>query len=310
MSNKLQLTNFNINQLAVLLNEHILSLNLSQPGKFGLNVYAVPRGGIPAAYALKAVNQDYYHIVDDPKQADIAIDDIIDSGETAKRMMSEHLLPTYALIDKTGVSELLYSLGDINKWIVFPWEMSTEQTEGVEANVIRILQYIGEDAGREGLLETPRRFSKALGQWFSGYGKDPKDILKVFEDGAESYDQMVIVKDIPIYSKCEHHIADIFGTATIAYIPNGKIVGLSKLSRLADIFSRRLQVQERLTQQIADALEEHLAPKGVGVLIKARHMCMESRGLCQQGHHTITCALHGVLKNDVAARAEFMALAK
>ena len=120
---------------------------------------------------------------------------------------------------------------------------------------------------------------------------------------------MVIVKDIPIYSKCEHHLADIFGTATIAYVPNGRIVGLSKLSRLADMFARRLQVQERLTGQIADALEEHLNPLGVGVLIRARHMCMESRGLCQQGHHTITCALRGVLKDQPEARAEFMALA-
>ena len=120
---------------------------------------------------------------------------------------------------------------------------------------------------------------------------------------------MVIVKNIPIYSKCEHHLADIFGTATIAYIPNGKVVGLSKLSRLADAFARRLQVQERLTVQIADALVEHLNPKGVGVIVQARHMCMESRGLCQQGHHTITSALRGVLKTEPAARAEFMKLA-
>ena len=128
-------------------------------------------------------------------------------------------------------------------------------------------------------------------------------------EGSEGYDEMVIVKDIPIYSKCEHHLADIFGTATIAYIPNGKVVGLSKLSRLADAFARRLQVQERLTVQIADALEEHLQPLGVGVIIRARHMCMESRGLCQQGHHTITSALRGVLKTEAAARAEFMLLA-
>ena len=108
----------------------------------------------------------------------------------------------------------------------------------------------------------------------------------------------------------EHHLADIFGTVTIAYIPNGKIVGLSKLSRLADMFARRLQVQERLTNQIADALEEHLQPKGVGVIVRARHLCMESRGICQQGHHTITSALRGVLKDKPEARAEFMELAK
>jgi GTP cyclohydrolase I len=121
---------------------------------------------------------------------------------------------------------------------------------------------------------------------------------------------MVVVKDIPIYSKCEHHMADIFGTATIAYIPNGKIVGLSKLSRLADMYARRLQVQERLTNQIADALFKHLEPKGVAVMIKARHMCMESRGICQQGHHTVTTALKGVFLEESETRAEFMALAR
>lgn len=172
------------------------------------------------------------------------------------------------------------------------------------------LPHLDPVANREGLRETPARVAKAWKFWTSGYYQDAGDILKVFEDGADGYDQMVIVKDIPIYSKCEHHLADIFGTATIAYIPNGRIVGLSKLSRLADMFARRLQVQERLTGQIADALEEHLKPLGVGVLIRARHMCMESRGLCQQGHHTITCALRGVLKDQPEARAEFMSLAQ
>lgn len=163
---------------------------------------------------------------------------------------------------------------------------------------------------REGLQETPQRVAKAWEFWCSGYDKDPAEILKVFEDGAENHDQMVTVKDIPIYSHCEHHMAPIFGTVTISYIPDGKIVGLSKLSRLADMYARRLQVQERLTDQIADALHTHLKPKGVGVLIKARHMCMESRGVCQQGHHTVTTALRGLLKEEPETRAEFLALAR
>lgn len=178
--------------------------------------------------------------------------------------------------------------------------------------IAALLSQIGQPA-REGLEETPNRVIKAWAEWTSGYEENgaqtDAEILKVFEDGAEGYDEMVIVRDIPIYSKCEHHLADIFGTATIAYIPDGKVVGLSKLSRLANKYSRRLQVQERLTVQIADALFDHLNPKGVAVLIKARHMCMESRGLCQQGHHTVTSALRGVLKSDPAARAEFMMLA-
>lgn len=145
--------------------------------------------------------------------------------------------------------------------------------------------------------------------WMDGYNHDPKDVLKVFDDGGEKYDEMVLVKDIPIYSHCEHHMAAIFGTASIAYIPDGKIVGLSKLSRLADIFARRLQVQERLTVQIADSLWENLKPKGVGVILKCRHMCMESRGLCQQGHHTVTSALRGVMSTG-DPRAEFLELVK
>jgi len=163
---------------------------------------------------------------------------------------------------------------------------------------------------REGLKETPLRVSKAFEHWFSGYGKNPSDILKTFSDGAENYDQMITVKNIPIYSKCEHHMADIFGTCSISYIPDGKIVGLSKLSRLADMYSRRLQVQERLTQQICDAMMTNLEPKGVGVIIKARHMCMESRGICQQGHHTITTALGGVYKDVSQTREEFLLLTR
>jgi len=187
--------------------------------------------------------------------------------------------------------------------------MSVEQQWKDEQVIRNLLAMTGEDTTREGLRETPHRVVKAWKHWCSGYSVDIPALLKVFEDGAEKYDQMVLVKDIPIYSKCEHHLADIFGTASIAYIPNGKVVGLSKLSRLADAYARRLQVQERLTSQIADAINEHLQPLGVGVLVRARHMCMESRGICQQGHHTVTSALRGALLTEPSARAEFMRLA-
>lgn len=185
----------------------------------------------------------------------------------------------------------------------------TELTN-IGVNFVKLLEGVtASKSVREGLAETPERWAKAWEQWTSGYTVDIKGLLKTFEDGAEGYTGMVMVKDIPIYSKCEHHLADIFGTASIAYIPNGKVVGLSKLSRLADAFSRRLQVQERLTQQIANALQEHLNPIGVGVVIRARHMCMESRGICQQGHHTITSALKGAIMDEPQTRAEFMRLA-
>lgn len=272
---------------------------------FNPKVYGVPRGGIPAALVTQQANPGII-LVETPEEADIIVDDIIDSGTTKRKYADKYPeKPFLALIDKTSPqAKNYYPSGE---WIVFPWE--TSQENGIEDNIRRLLQYVGEDPNREGLLETPKRVAKAWLHWCSGYSKRPEDILKVFEDGAENCDEMVVVKDIPIYSHCEHHLAAIIGTVTIAYIPNGKIVGLSKLSRLADIFARRLQVQERLTNQIAEALVTHLAPKGVGVIVRARHLCMESRGVCQQGHYTITSSLHGVLKTNPDARAEFMALA-
>lgn len=268
-----------------------------------LRAYAVPRGGIPAAYLLQSLVG--FTITDNPADADIFIDDLIDSGSTCERYCDEHPgRPFFALLDKRTDEEFK------GAWVVFPWEVTDEGTDESGSDIItRLLQLIGEDADREGLQETPARVVKAWRHWCSGYGKDAGSLLKVFEDGAEKYDQMVIVKDIPIYSHCEHHLAAIIGTASIAYIPNGKIVGLSKLSRLADMFARRLQVQERLTDQIADALVEHLQPIGVGVIIKARHLCMESRGVCQQGHHTITTALRGAIKDEAQTRSEFLRLA-
>lgn len=174
--------------------------------------------------------------------------------------------------------------------------------------VAQMLRQIENKSGalREGLVETPHRVAKAWEFWTSGYHENAAEILKVFEDGAENYDQMVTVKNIPVYSKCEHHLADIFGTATVSYIPNGKIVGLSKLSRLVNMHARRLQVQERLTNDVAQDLWKHLKPLGVGVHVRARHLCMESRGICQQGHQTVTYALRGTVKSDPTTRAEFM----
>lgn len=174
----------------------------------------------------------------------------------------------------------------------------------------RLLTSLGEDPDRPGLIETPARVTKAWRQWTSGYGQDPLDVLKVFEDGAEQYNELIIVRGIPIYSHCEHHLAPFFGTAAIGYVPNGKIVGLSKLTRLADIFSRRLQVQERMTIQIADALMAVLAPKAVGVVVTCRHLCMESRGIRARGEETITSALLGELQPNLALRTEFLALAR
>ena len=175
-----------------------------------------------------------------------------------------------------------------------------------EALVRTMLGYLGEDPDREGLRETPRRVMKAWGEWCSGYDQDPAKVLKTFEDGACK--ELVLVKDIPVHSTCEHHLAPFFGKAHIAYIPNGRIVGLSKLSRLVDIYARRLQVQERLTTQVADALVDNLRPTGVGVVIECRHLCMESRGVNRAGVTTVTSAMRGALMEQPEARAELLAL--
>lgn len=181
-----------------------------------------------------------------------------------------------------------------------------ELSELAIANLLQIV--IGEDVTRGGLLETPARAAKAWQFWTKGYSEDPADILKVFEDGADGYNDMVAVYKIPFYSHCEHHLAPIIGVASVAYIPDGKIVGLSKLNRIVECFARRLQVQERLTVQIANALVENLAPKGVAVHISARHLCMESRGICQQGHFTVTQSFRGSFASDESSwRNEFLA---
>ena len=154
------------------------------------------------------------------------------------------------------------------------------------------------------------RVSRAWKHWTSGYDQDPAELLKAFEDGAEDYNELIVVRGIPVYSHCEHHLAPFFGKATIGYLPNGKIVGLSKLTRLVDCFAKRLQVQERLTIQIANALMTHLEPKAAGVVIRCRHMCMESRGIRTPGEETVTSAMLGELQPNLALRTEFLALAR
>ena len=174
----------------------------------------------------------------------------------------------------------------------------------------RFLKSLGEDPDRPGLVETPARVTKAWKHWSSGYGQNPADVLKAFEDGAEEYNELIVVRNIPVYSHCEHHLAPFFGKATVGYMPDGKIVGLSKLTRLVECFAKRLQVQERLTIQVANALMENLQPKAVGVVIRCRHLCMESRGIKTAGEETVTSAMLGELQPNLAMRTEFLHLAR
>ena len=181
-------------------------------------------------------------------------------------------------------------------------------TDRIKSYFEEIIQLLGENKNREGLLKTPERASKALKFLTEGYEKDPEQILQsaMFQ---EDYNEMVIVKDIELYSLCEHHLLPFFGKAHLGYIPNGHIVGLSKLPRIVDIFSRRLQVQERLTEQILDCINSTLNPKGVAVVIEASHMCMMMRGVQKQNSTTTTSGFRGAFK-DADTRNEFLNLVK
>ncbi len=189
-------------------------------------------------------------------------------------------------------------------------EMSvdTDRMREFEQVVRRQLELVGEDPEREGLLKTPSRVAKALSWLTRGYELDPREVIgdAIF---TENHENMVMVRDIELYSMCEHHMLPFFGRAHVAYIPDGKIVGLSKIPRVVEVFARRLQVQERLGEQVANALEDVLKPKGVGVVIEAVHLCMMMRGVEKQNSRTITSSLRGVFKDDARTRSEFLRLA-
>jgi GTP cyclohydrolase I len=179
--------------------------------------------------------------------------------------------------------------------------------QNVENLITDFLTELGEDPKREGLLDTPRRVAEAHEFLTSGYQRDIKDVMNnaLF---SEKYDEMVLVKNIDFYSLCEHHMLPFYGKVHVAYIPNGKIIGLSKIPRIVDVFARRLQVQERMTQQIADTLEEYLQPTGVAVVVEAFHMCMMMRGVQKQNSSATTSAVHGDFKEDARTRTEFLDL--
>jgi len=184
-----------------------------------------------------------------------------------------------------------------------------ESTESIAESMRKILLRIGEDPDREGLKKTPERFENAFRFMTSGYAQDPEKVL----NGAKfsvCYDEIIVVKDIEIYSLCEHHLLPFFGKCHVAYLPDKQVVGLSKIARLVNLYARRLQIQERLTSQIARAIDEKLKPLGVGVIIEARHMCMVMRGVEKQGSVAVTSAMLGTFRTNKQTRDEFLSLVK
>ena len=195
----------------------------------------------------------------------------------------------------------------VNKEQKITTQRKPERAE-VEEAVRTLLAWTGEEVDREGLLDTPKRVAKAYGEFFKGYDEDPADVLKTTFDDVGGYSDIVLVRDIPFYSHCEHHMVPFIGTAHVAYYPSSGVVGLSKLARVVDIFARRLQTQENLTTQIASSIDENLKPRGVAVLMEAEHMCMSLRGVQKAGVSTVTTEFTGIFKEEADEQVRFMQL--
>lgn len=187
--------------------------------------------------------------------------------------------------------------------------MSKTPTQAEAEEAVRtLLRWAGEDPAREGLLDTPRRVAKAYGDWFSGYRVDPREYLSRTFEEVEGYDELIVLRDIEFESHCEHHMAPIIGRAHVAYMPVRRVVGISKLARLVEAFAKRLQIQERMTAQVADTIQEVLQPRGVAVVIEATHHCMTTRGVHKAGSTMVTSRLLGIFRNNPDTRREFLAI--
>lgn len=259
-------------------------LSFAPPG----NLYGIPRGGAIVAGLTGRPT-------DSLDKADCIVDDIVDTGGTREKYSSDGKR-FWALVDKEKEG--------IKDPVKFPWDPPAPPV-ALENTVIRQLEFIGEDPTREGLKDTPQRVIQSLSQLTEGYKQSPEEILSTVFD--EPYDEMVLVRGIEFWSLCEHHMLPFHGFASVGYIPNKRVVGLSKLARLIHCFAKRLQIQERLTKEIAGAIDSHLAPAGVGVIIEAEHTCMAMRGAKTPGK-MVTSAMLGALRERPAARAEFLSL--
>jgi GTP cyclohydrolase I len=178
----------------------------------------------------------------------------------------------------------------------------------VEAAVRTMLRWTGEDPDRDGLRDTPKRVTKAFEEYFRGYNEDPVDILSTTFEETEGYDEMIVLRGIRFESHCEHHMAPIIGRAWVAYIPNGRVVGISKLARVVEVYAKRLQIQEKMTAQIANAINDVLQPQGVGVVLKAEHFCMTARGIMKPGTDLVTSRMLGCFRDNPVTRQEFLSI--
>ena len=268
-----------------------------------LGLYGVPSGGVPVALLLRRALDDILgcapELTGAPDTGVWVVDDICDSGETLARYPGHLTAVLHVRPSSAGVPTVF--LRQTEDWVVYPYEKQEEPGSEI---ITRMLEFLGEDPKREGLRETPARVARAWQELFGGYAMDPK--LTTFEDGL--CDEMVVSRDIRFASFCEHHMLPFFGSAHVGYLPGAKIIGVSKLSRVVEKFARRLQVQERLTQQVALELERALEPRGVAVVVEATHFCMVMRGVRQPDSTMVTSAMRGVFRDRPETRAEFLAL--
>jgi GTP cyclohydrolase I len=271
-------------------------------------MYPVPDGGIPAAQLVESQGPALL-ITEHLNDAHVYVDDIIDSGSTRKQFREQstgnprYIIPDdrpfYALVDKQGADKEW-----LGEWVSFPWERM-QRKDGPQDNIKRLLQFIGEDPWRPGLLETPDRVVASFKEIYGGYKANPEELVKTFESDC---DEMVVLQGIEFYSTCEHHMMPFFGTADIAYIPSGKVLGVSKLARLLEVYSRRLQIQERLTTKITSWLDANLKPLGSACRLTAQHLCMTARGVGKQHSTMVTSSLTGVFRERPEVRQEFFSL--
>lgn len=275
-----------------------------------INLFGIPKGGTIVAGALAAREPRFRQVFDDSEGIDYVVDDIVDTGNTRYQWLERYPKPFIAMVynyKHHGLcpSNELLNPGGLagDKWVHFPWENETEPTD----NVVRLLEMIGEDPKRDGLIDTPHRVCKAWKEMTAGYDVDIKELLsKRFK---MDHDDMIISSGIRFTSLCEHHVLPFTGVCAVGYVPQGGVVvGLSKLARVVDAFSKRLQIQERLTAQIADSIEEAVQPRGVAVVMKAHHSCMGCRGANQPEAQMITSKMTGLFMEDEKAREEFLRL--
>jgi len=282
----------------------ILSNKIKISGKEYKYIYPIPKNGLYVANEINKiihipVEVDYDRVKEFNKNEILIVDDIIDSGRTLDKYYGYDKAVLF--VKNNNSDKINYYVKDIEEWIQFYFEKDND----IEDNLVRILEYLGENPNREGLKDTPKRIIKSWEKLFGGYRQDIKDILTSFED--DRCDEMIILKNIEFYSTCEHHFLPFFGKCHIAYIPDKKIIGVSKLARILEMYARRLQIQERLTKQIADCIEDGLQAKGVMVIIEAQHFCMTSRGIEKQQSRMVTSAIRGSF-NHSEVRNEFLNL--